>query len=394
LPVGLLKRACACGNHSGSGGECAECRKKREGMLQRAAVHPGPAPEVPPIVHDVLRSPGQPLDASTRAFMEPRFGHDFSDVRVHTDSRAAESAAAVSALAYTVGQSVVFGAGQFAPGTGAGRRLLAHELTHTVQQQANHASSMQGKLTVSWPGDAGEREAEAVEQQVLSWPADCPPTIRAAAPMLQRSCADGNCATCEGGDREMWVTAFFRRRATVDAMGKLRAEIDAAKAVLRNCCINLKFDFNWSLLPGSSTGPAYAGNPAAEWHFTPDEQAVGTGTTFSGSHGIPMLVVDDIPLSGGGVTVDRRFDAAYSGRSYFMLAINQTTTPNTNCSRIAHELWHLGSGLSDHNATNGAITACTGNGVTLTFCNAVRSLVAPRGDFPTPPRGEGSTRTV
>src|SRR5207244_11233244 len=84
--------------------------------------------------HEVLNSPGQPLDESTRAFMEPRFGHDFSRVRVHTDSQAAESARAVNALAYTVGPDIVLGADQYKPGTLAGRRLLAHELTHVLQQ--------------------------------------------------------------------------------------------------------------------------------------------------------------------------------------------------------------------------------------------------------------------
>jgi hypothetical protein len=86
------------------------------------------------IVDDVLRSPGQPIDNATRAFMERRIGHDFSRVRVHTDARGVESAQAVNALAYTVGRDIVFGAGQYAPGTTAGKRLLAHELTHVAQQ--------------------------------------------------------------------------------------------------------------------------------------------------------------------------------------------------------------------------------------------------------------------
>jgi hypothetical protein len=89
---------------------------------------------IPRVVHEVLRSPGSALDAGARAYMEPRFGHDFSRVRVHTDATAARSAEAVHALAYTVGRDVVFGAGQYAPSTQAGRRLLAHELTHVVQQ--------------------------------------------------------------------------------------------------------------------------------------------------------------------------------------------------------------------------------------------------------------------
>lgn len=92
------------------------------------------AREAPPIVHEALRAPGQPLDAQTRAYMEPRLGYDFSQVRVHTDKRAAESARAVNSLAYTVGQEVMFREGQYAPHTHHGRKLLAHELAHVVQQ--------------------------------------------------------------------------------------------------------------------------------------------------------------------------------------------------------------------------------------------------------------------
>jgi hypothetical protein len=172
------------------GGVCHTCptqvqAKRVEGQAQNVPE------QVPPIVHEVLRSPGQPLDADTRAVMEPRFGHDFSRVRVHaaplsatqsklaigqpgdqyeyeanqvadivtqmpepgrveastpgpgldfgvvrihTDAKAAESARAVDALAYTVGRDIVFRERQYAPGTAAGRRLLAHELTHVVQQ--------------------------------------------------------------------------------------------------------------------------------------------------------------------------------------------------------------------------------------------------------------------
>jgi len=90
--------------------------------------------EVPSTVGEVLRSPGQPLDAETRALLEPRFGHDFSRVRVHADAAAADSARDVHARAYTVGSHIAFGAGQFAPRTPPGQRLLAHELTHVVQQ--------------------------------------------------------------------------------------------------------------------------------------------------------------------------------------------------------------------------------------------------------------------
>ncbi len=93
--------------------------------------------------------------------MEPRFGHDFSKVRVHIDEQAAESAQSVNALAYTMGRNIVFSTGQYTPETSTGKRLLAHELTHVVQQQKASSTGLQGKLTVSQPTDANEHEAEA-----------------------------------------------------------------------------------------------------------------------------------------------------------------------------------------------------------------------------------------
>jgi len=98
-------------------------------------VNDGIAGKAPPSRREALRAPSQALDVATRSFMESRFGHDFGEVRVHTDARAATSAQAANARAYTMGRDVVFGAGQYAPGTDTGRKLLAHELTHVVQQQ-------------------------------------------------------------------------------------------------------------------------------------------------------------------------------------------------------------------------------------------------------------------
>jgi hypothetical protein len=92
--------------------------------------------EAPPVVDAVLRSPGRALDGDSRAFFEPRFGRDFTQVRVHDDALAACSADAVSAEAYTVGRHIVFASGRHAPRSTAGRALLAHELTHVVQQSA------------------------------------------------------------------------------------------------------------------------------------------------------------------------------------------------------------------------------------------------------------------
>ena len=131
-PTGLLQRACACGGNPGADGECAECRAKR---LQRRPASASAA-FAPPIVHEVLAAPGRQLDSATRSFFAPRLGHELDSVRVHTGARAAASADAVGALAYTVGSDVVFGAGQYTPAEPSGRRLLAHELTHVAQQRA------------------------------------------------------------------------------------------------------------------------------------------------------------------------------------------------------------------------------------------------------------------
>jgi outer membrane protein OmpA-like peptidoglycan-associated protein len=129
----IVQRACACGGSAGKTGACEDCRAKSVGM-QRASESAAAIRSAPPIVHDVLRSPGQPLDYGTRGFMETRFGRDFSDVSVHSNALAATSARAVNALAYTVGRHIVFGESRYAPQSSAGQRLLAHELTHIVQQ--------------------------------------------------------------------------------------------------------------------------------------------------------------------------------------------------------------------------------------------------------------------
>ena len=171
---GILQRKCACGGAAGMSGECEECsQKKHLGLqtklkvnepgdayeqeadrvadqvmaapapsavtgaplrIQRCAGRPTGQIEAPVSVDQALASPGRPLEPALRQDMEQRFGHDFSQVRVHTGTAAEQSARGVNAHAYTVGRNIVFAAGRFAPWTNEGRRLLAHELTHVVQQ--------------------------------------------------------------------------------------------------------------------------------------------------------------------------------------------------------------------------------------------------------------------
>jgi Domain of unknown function (DUF4157)/Bacterial toxin 28 len=176
IQAGLLQRKCTdCGQHTIAGGECTGCAKKKVSLQRKLTIGSSNDPleleadhiadrvmatpenstisgtspriqrftgqtngqadmEAPASVDRVLSSPGRPLEPELQQDMGQRFGHDFSRVRVHTGGEAARSAQDVNANAYTVGRNIVFGSGQFKPETHRGRRLVAHELTHVVQQ--------------------------------------------------------------------------------------------------------------------------------------------------------------------------------------------------------------------------------------------------------------------
>ncbi|UUY07427.1 DUF4157 domain-containing protein [Pseudomonas sp. J452] len=228
----LLQRKCSCGGQaSGLTGECTECAQRLQRKLaigpaddqyereadriaeQVVGGSPGNAPTVhpatatplrrksddggaggaavPPVVNQALRSPGEPLGNDARAFFEPRLGHDFAKVRVHTDGTAAASARAVQARAYTVGQDLVFAAGQYAPHSQEGKRLLAHELTHVTQQsqvlrRAPAAKAPADPLCETF-NFASARKAVEAQAKKASKTADLLPLIRALKPI--RRCA-------------------------------------------------------------------------------------------------------------------------------------------------------------------------------------------------------------
>ncbi|MFL6257085.1 MAG: DUF4157 domain-containing protein [Pyrinomonadaceae bacterium] len=190
-----LQRSCGCGDKASATGDCDECGRKK--LSRRASGHDTAPRTAPPIVGEVLNGTGRPLDDATRAFMEPRFGHhfgnvevlsgarasgatevvpstdrseveadevarqltsptfavqqgalghDFSRVRVHHDSKAAESARALNARAYSIGDDIVFAEGQYQPATSTGRELIAHELTHVVQSRTSHSPQIRNAL--------------------------------------------------------------------------------------------------------------------------------------------------------------------------------------------------------------------------------------------------------
>jgi len=192
----FLGRRCACGGIIGPDGECAECRRKRLDLQRRPQTRSqGPPVEktsVADVVYDVIRAAGQPLDAETRSFFEPRFRYDFSQVRVHTGSKASDSARAVHAHAYTIGRNIVFGDGQHAPETAAGKKLLSHELTHVIQQDAK--SEFPTRFEIGKADDSNEAEAHQNAQQILdaNGKISSEPTRRDSIKhsfLLQRTCA-------------------------------------------------------------------------------------------------------------------------------------------------------------------------------------------------------------
>lgn len=194
--AGILQRQCACGTHTIGGGQCAGCTKNKSSLQRKltigasndpleqeadriadqvltAPAHSylngissriqrftgqatGESDTAPASVDRVLASPGRPLEPALQQEMGQRFSYDFSRVRVHTDAAAEQSARDVNAHAYTVGRDIVFGASRYASGKQEGRQLIAHELTHVVQQNGG------GSL----PGRKQEQEAEALSRAV------------------------------------------------------------------------------------------------------------------------------------------------------------------------------------------------------------------------------------
>jgi len=162
-----LLRKCACGGNKQSDDE-----KRKSALLQRKGQRPITAAEeegVPAAVDAALRSGGEALPEAVRSHFEARFGHDFSRVKIHTDGVAAQSARSVGARAFTVGSDIVFNNNEFQPHSPAGRHLLAHELTHVVQQSA--MPTRRGALRIGAPDSRFEREADQVADRISSAPA-------------------------------------------------------------------------------------------------------------------------------------------------------------------------------------------------------------------------------
>jgi bacterioferritin-associated ferredoxin len=183
-----IQRSCACG------GTCDKCAKSDALVVRAHAAHgaPAAAAKTSPPTDDIapVESRGGPLDVGVRAFMEARFGASFGHVRVHTDERAAASARTIGADAYTFGRDVYFAAGKYAPSSRAGRLLIAHELSHTLQQGASGDGAIAprpAEMVVGPADDPLEREADRAAVAVVDGaPGTAIQLSGGAAPMIRR----------------------------------------------------------------------------------------------------------------------------------------------------------------------------------------------------------------
>lgn len=339
-----LWRKCACGGSAGLGNECEECKKKK---LQRKAIAPA-QPVAPPIVHEVLHSPGQPLDTCTRAFFEPRFGHDFSRVRVHADHEAARSARAVNALAYTVGNHVVFGSGQFSPSTKSGQRLLAHELVHVGQQSKGGISGVQPELEIGPANDLAEQEADRLAHYITR-----DRTLKdhgVVSPVLSSQNLRMQRATEDAGEELSTVPAQAAPAADSPAPAADAGSSQASKGVADP--------------PKAFTCPAGYTLIASDFRLTsyvlsaesdfPEQPSVTDPCGLKGGT-YRAKFLDDVKMQGSGQTVDGqiiRYTVSRTGRDCFtkaqcaLGAIGRCITPNISVA-VDQPVIPLGTKLLD-----------------------------------------------
>ena len=335
-----LQRKCDCGGS----GKCDACEQGK--TVQRKAAGAFRTGEAPSTVHEVLRSLGRPLDQKTRTFFESRFGYDFSNIRIHVDAPAAESARAVNAVAYTVGDSIAFGTGHYSPQTIEGRRLIAHELAHSIQQtgriralggsSANYSSGM--KRLAARSDESGASTGLLARQAKLG---------RVSQPILQRECLSGNpCNPPIAGAPGQYAAQATAAEAPARAARATEAPADTQASGHGRRATNLEhlardagYDQKgiygvfvdkdietggWTRLCKDFVGfvPPYSGDATAKCIFVPDDFETGAELFYRDSKANAFTIRGS------------RFD-----RDTFKAAALQV---------VAHELGHVSFGAATH----------------------------------------------
>ena len=323
--------------------KCASCKDEEEtheklARKEQAGSSPQARAGAPAIVKDVLRESGRPLDPAARAFFEPRFGFDFSKVRLHTSSRAAEAAHAVSARAFTVGQDVVFGASQFAPATTAGSRLMSHELAHVVQQHripGGAAFSQNAPAQISSPRDPAEREADHAAEAIDR--GERAPAVRERPATIARAAFDVDAIAADAdklantpvqiGSASLRLSSLFAKYLFTPASGTLTFAADYPTTLQR------PFDKTKPLPKADKATPL--SNIPVEAHFFPTPQLTNRrALVLGGFHG------DEQP---GWQMVEALIKDIQAGN--FSPAFHTIVVPRVNAGGITDELnnvhmWH------------------------------------------------------
>jgi len=311
---------------------CSECEEELhrqpvegEKKVLQTGVFPDQTARLAPDVEaniNALRGGGQPLPQSVRAFFEPRFGHDFSRVRVHTDAEATQSAQAMNALAYTVGRDVVFGAGRYVPESADGKRLLAHELAHVVQQA--NAAAVQNQMQLRPTNDAQEAEADQVTSQLVEGTASTP-RISISRALRQESIQRYSFGK---GDGPVFSDGSYLGPVPPEHRARVEAALNIISRVVNNPrdfpeCPRF---FQEHCRPGSPTALYDAFNQAVVWY------------NYGARRGLLGIMARGTPHIG------------YTDLSY-------RASPWAIAATLIHELMHV-CGQYDHDIADRAKDAC------------------------------------
>ena len=264
---------------SPSPASASSARTRPAQFVQRDAASASAVPSAAPdSVHRTISSPGRPLDPDTRGYMEDRFGHDFSQVRVHTDSRAADSAREINAHAYTVGSDIAFASGRYQPETPAGRQLLAHELTHTIQQSGLQRRASDLAVDTA-PDSRLEHEADSAARAVAAGHAAPAIAARAPGPVVSRAKGDIEVVTdpakAAAKKTKAFVSSVGTHQVTPTGTGTLETDNKGTVDTLK------EFEVEPFFLPGTKGPNAFSiyDSMATGGSLESTLQLTGTGKT-------------------------------------------------------------------------------------------------------------------
>ncbi len=343
-----------------------------EVKVQRTEDGAAPYVEAPSIVNDVIHSTGEPLDSTTQSFMADRFGYDFSNVKIHGNTLAAKSANAINALAYTSGNRIVFNEGQYAPNTDTGKKLLAHELTHVVQQNSNQVQQIQRQPAVT---PRGTNPEDCIDSVCGGLNRARPPASVAAAQTMSDnwlsnmlSCLNTNAPTSNASHhQEITQNEDHELRDEASSQGNYFSHRRPSRSAyrdfienIRRVCVRKKreigIEFNYNIVFDNS-GMTWGYHPSANWDAidsafaTMPPEATWMSPrllTFKREqvHATRLSVAGETDIPTGTITI---FNSGFGSAPY--TRSRATGIPSTT-QTIQHEVGHIVTAAIPRNEYN------------------------------------------